>query len=92
MTSETQTTTKPRRGRPPGQTMAPAPAVVTVPTSRCPKCDSTERTPYFGCTEQEHDGVDEKGRPFTHIVRRRTRCLNCGQARIDRSHENRASG
>lgn len=58
--------------------------------SACPKCRSTEREPYFGAPlEQEFSGTRPNGQAYTHIVRRRTRCKNCGQARIDRTYENR---
>lgn len=57
--------------------------------SRCPRCKSTERTPYFArLPDQIHEGYHD-GEPYTHIVRRRTRCLGCGQFRIDISYENR---
>ena len=32
-------------------------------------------------------GVHE-GKPFTHVVFRRTRCLDCGQCRVDREWVN----
>ena len=38
--------------------------------------------------EQAFRGV-HNGQPFTHIVRRRTKCLDCGQFRVDRAYENR---
>lgn len=58
--------------------------------TRCGKCGSTDREAYFGDPiVQEFSGVDEAGRPYTHIVRRRTRCRNCGQLRIDMHKENR---
>jgi len=31
----------------------------------------------------------DNGQPFTHIVRRRMKCLDCGQFREDRACENR---
>lgn len=68
------------------------PPVTTVEESRCPRpeCQSTRRGSYYGTTEQEHRGLDDDGKPYTHIVRRRTKCLDCGQGRIDRTYENRA--
>jgi len=39
----------------------------------------------------EYAGELPDGRPFTHIVRRRCRCLACDQARFDVSHENRVA-
>ena len=74
-------------GRPKGSTNADA-DVITVEPSRCRRCGSTRRSDYYGKTEQAFCG-EHNGQPFTHIVRRRTKCLDCGQSRIDRAYENR---
>ena len=81
--------TRPRRrpGRPKGSTNTDA-DVVHVEPSRCRRCGSTRRGDYYGKTEQAFCGK-HNGQPFTHIVRRRTKCLDCGQVRIDRAYENR---
>ena len=79
-----------RPGRPKGSTNAD-PDVNTVEPSRCKRCGSTRRGDYYGKTEQAFQGV-QNGLPFTHIVRRRTKCLDCGQVRIDRAYENRPGG
>lgn len=63
--------------------------IVKVETSRCTVCGSTEREPYFGVVETEYMGVTPEGDHYTHIVRRRTRCRNCLQCRVDCSFENR---
>jgi hypothetical protein len=63
--------------------------IVTVAASRCRKCGSTEREGYFNTNETPASGIDADGRPYTHVVRRWTRCRNCGQTRIDRAYENR---
>lgn len=79
---------KATKGRPagsPNREVDHAEAKVT----RCEKCGSTERTPYFNRHEQAIAGLDGEGDPYTHIIRRRTKCLECGQHRIDRHHENR---
>jgi len=76
-----------RPGRPKGSTNADA-DVITVEPSRCKRCGSTRRGDYYGRTEQAFQGVQD-GLPFTHIVRRRTKCLDCRQLRIDRAYENR---
>lgn len=55
--------------------------------SRCPQCDSTKRGPYLSRQEQEYSGTHD-GQPYTHIVRRRCECRDCGQMRIDRTFEN----
>ena len=79
--------TKPkRRGRPTGS--ANVATVVTVQASRCPNCQSTRRAEYGGRQVQEFAGVLSDGTPYTHIVRRRTRCLDCDQHRIDKTFEN----
>lgn len=61
--------------------------VVTVEPSRCKKCNSTRRAEYK--TKQVHNqgGIGPDGLPYTRIVRRLTKCLNCGQARTDRTYE-----
>jgi hypothetical protein len=61
--------------------------------SQCPNkdCRSTRRGPYRSREVQAFAG-EHNGRPYTHIVRRRTVCLDCGQARIDRSYENWPNG
>lgn len=60
-----------------------------VQLSRCKKCDSTDREKYFGTpTEFAIAGVKD-GKPYTHIVRKRTKCSNCGQQRLDSFYENR---
>ncbi len=76
-------------GRPNGATTKPRDQI-DVATSRCQKCGSTERASYTSKEEVEHGGTDAAGQPYTHVVWRRTKCLACGQHRIDRSVENRA--
>jgi len=75
-------------GRPKGSGQSP-PDFVNVEPSRCKRCGSTRRSDYYGKTEQAHRG-EYNGRPYTHIVRRRTKCVDCGQLRIDRFYENRS--
>lgn len=65
-----------------------APVVAGDPT-RCPSCGSTEREPYNNTREHDFAGLDDHGRPYTHVVWRRTRCRACGQSRDDRFRENR---
>lgn len=75
-----------KTGRPQGAKTA-ARDEVTVATSRCRRCGSTKRTPYVGSPRvQEYAGIHD-GREFTRIIRRRTTCVDCGQARLDRSYE-----
>jgi len=75
------------RGRPKGSTNAEA-DVITVEPSRCRRCGSTRRSEYYGKAEQAFHGV-HNGRLFAHIARRRTKRVDCGQLRIDRTYENR---
>lgn len=77
-------------GRPKGSTGGNV-DVITVEPSRCRRCGSTRRSDYYGKTEQAFRG-EHNGQPFTHIVRRRTKCLDCGQIRVDRAYENRRDG
>lgn len=82
----------PARGRPKGSPNRPVDQVAAQAT-RCPHCKSTEREAYYRTTVQQFGGVDASGNPFTHIVRRWTRCERCGRNRIDRFLEQRgASG
>lgn len=83
------TMAKKAAGRPAGS-QTTKPPVATVPTSRCVKCDSTERERYFRTEEKEIAGVDPEGNAYTHVVWRWTRCSECGQVRVDRTYENRA--
>jgi len=57
--------------------------------SRCPKCQSTDRTPYSGTVTVHAPGMDGT-QPYTHVVKRWTKCAKCGQARVDQSLENRS--
>lgn len=57
--------------------------------SRCRACGSTEREPYSNRDEEECITTIGEGIPITHIIRQQTRCKTCGQARIDRTFENR---
>lgn len=73
-------------GRPKGSQTAKRETSVCRP-SRCRKCGSTNRTPYVGSPRvQQYAGVYD-GQPYQRIVRRRTSCQDCGQARCDISYE-----
>lgn len=70
----------------PVQPPTATPEAIARPTT-CPACGSTNRAPYAG-HKQELDYAGEfEGRPYNKVVWRRTRCLDCGQARLDKSHE-----
>jgi predicted Zn-ribbon and HTH transcriptional regulator len=81
MNAETKKT-----GRPKGTRAEPAQTVVAEPT-RCPKCQSTQRDKYLSFHEQAVFGMRSGGMPYTRIIKRRCRCANCGQVRIDKSYE-----
>ena len=76
-------------GRPPGTPNTKTTAVVEL--SRCPVCESTERTPYTNTTVLDYAGTTAAGEPHTHVVWRTTACKNCGQARRDKTLENRTA-
>jgi len=84
-------TDKPKKtGRPAGSKTKPRLDAVAIAT-RCPKCGSTDREPYTGHpTVIEHGGIAPDGAPYTHVVKRRTVCLACGQHRSDTLYENRS--
>lgn len=79
---------KRKPGRPPNSPTLERPHSVAH-VSRCPACGSTDREKYQRATEQAYSGTDPQGNPYTHIIRRWTKCAKCGQARIDRHYENR---
>jgi len=66
--------------------LSPVP-VVDAPSSRCIKCGSTRRADYRGITRQPHVGQLADGTKYNMVVWRRTHCLDCGQARVDRAWE-----
>lgn len=76
------------KGRPEGSRNKSYPEALVEP-SRCPKCGSTNRSAYLSKHEQTFAGLDASGQPYTHIIRQRTSCDDCGQHRIDRTLENR---
>ena len=48
------------------------------------KCHTAWRSEYGGRVVQECPGLRADGTPYTAIIRRRWRCLDCGQVRIDK--------
>lgn len=70
------------------QAKQPTPSA-DVTLSRCPGCDSTDRTHYSSTIERRIDG-EHDGKPFTHVLWKRCRCRSCGQSRVDIVRENRA--
>jgi len=79
---------KQKPGRPAGTSSEMSPPVADVhPRSRCPKCGSDRRSQYWSKMVQEVAGTLADGRSYARIVRRRCRCLDCRQVRIDREYE-----
>lgn len=60
-----------------------------VQLSRCKKCESTDREPYFGTPFELPFLGEHNGKPYTHVIQKRTRCKACGQQRRDIVYENR---
>lgn len=71
----------------PASPAAGPPPVVTVEPSRCPECGATDREDYNNTVTREIPGVLPDGRPYCRVTWRRTRCLACGQHRIDKTYE-----
>lgn len=74
-----------KKGRPTGSLNNQVQHAEAQP-SRCPTCGSTKRTAYHDKLEQDYAG-EHDGRPYTHVIRRRTECVDCGQHRVDHSYE-----
>jgi len=49
----------------------------------CPRCGSTDRTPYKGVPVQRAVAVSIGGNTYNTRTTRRTCCLSCGQYRFD---------
>jgi hypothetical protein len=54
--------------------------------SHYPNCDPSRRREYWGRMVQKCPGLRTDGTPYTEIVRRRCRCIDCGQVRIDKEY------
>lgn len=81
-----------KKGRPQGAKNRPL-AEAEGQLTRCPKCGSTNREPYFSRVVTDHAGLDPAtGLPYTAVVHRRTACSDCGQHRVDRHLVNDAGG
>jgi len=71
-------------GRPKGSKNATD--VVVVERSHCPKCGSSRRSEYWGKVVNRCAGLRADSTPYTAIIRRRCRCLDCQQVRIDKEY------
>lgn len=78
------------KGRPKGSPNTSS--QVHVLPSRCETCGSTKRGPYNGHKVISEYAGNHEGQEYTHIIRRRCQCLDCGQWRIDLSFENHPDG
>ena len=61
--------------------------------SRCRKCRSTQRTAFFGkpiIRVFDFIQLRPDGTTFTRLVKRRTKCADCGQFRFVLSYEHHA--
>lgn len=67
------------RGCPPGAKNIKE--YVDVVPSRCKKCGSSRRSPYHNARYEDYSG---RGLEFVGIYYRPCKCLDCGQARIDK--------
>jgi hypothetical protein len=83
----TDALSKPKGGRPKGSKTQQLP-IVDVVLSQCSKCQSTERTGYSNVKTRASSGTAPDGHPYNFVSRKRTRCRNCGQRRIDVYYEN----
>ena len=77
---------KSKRGRPTGSKTADRDVVTTI-RSRCIACDSTERADYGVRRRVDGFGTAPDGKPYTAVNLRPTKCLTCGQCRVDREYE-----
>jgi len=68
------------------RTVAEAMCVLVVERSGCPKCGSSRRSEHWGRMVQKCSGLRADGTPYAAIIRRRHRCLDCGQMRIDKKY------
>lgn len=85
-----KTTSPPASQEPPPDTAAQAspPAEWTDP-HQCLRCESERHGPPIAEQTQAYSDIDDKtGRPYTHIIRSRVKCLDCGQIRMVRSYRN----
>jgi hypothetical protein len=48
-------------------------------------CNSTKRPQYERVERIYGSGNDPQGKPYTAVELRPTKCLDCGQARVDRT-------
>jgi len=79
--------------RPKGSRNVKAPVLAATPVA-CPRCGSTDGERVGGTEDRviAQGGTTPSGQPYTHIVWKRRRCLNCGQQRTEKCFELRKAG
>jgi hypothetical protein len=60
--------------------------VVVVEQSHCSTRGSARRSEYWGSMVHKYPGLRPDGTPYSSTIRRRCRCLDCGQVRIDKEY------
>jgi hypothetical protein len=59
--------------------------------AKCAGCGGDRFTVAKVFNEQEFAGLDGEGKVYTHILRSRATCLECGHVRIGMSYEDRSA-
>lgn len=77
-----------KTGRPQGAKNVQTTQIVEA--SACPKCGVTDRDAYRLVNCVAIAGTTKSGKPYTHVVSRRTRCTACKYKRTDKFFENHA--
>lgn len=76
----------PKIGRPKGRKTENTP-IQDVASSRCVKCKSTKREKYKNVKTFTSSGISPNGNPFNSVKWKHTKCLHCGQPRVDKFYE-----
>lgn len=74
-----------KRGRPPGSKSKTVESVIVEP-SKCTKCGSSRRSNYLNKRTLDLNGLRPDGTVYTSVTWRRTKCLDCGQMRDDKTY------
>jgi hypothetical protein len=82
----TAKTTPAKRGRPKGSKTNLPTVEIIVKKTECPVCGSTKRDEYNHTRTLEYASVIE-GKEYSKVIWRNTKCLDCGQSRIDKAYE-----
>ena len=74
-----------KRGRPRGSKSKTVESVIVEP-SKCTKCGSSRRSNYLNKRTLDLNGLRPDGTVYTSVTWRRTKCLDCGQMRDDKTY------